>query len=76
MFCFSYMAGFGEAAAPSTQDDWLLSSLFSVFLDLVAFEVVPGFVMGCLGATSFSCRMKCLLYLIFASKCLRRRSYV
>lgn len=37
MFCFVYITAFSEVANSSAQHEWLVSTGFSFFMDMVAF---------------------------------------
>ena len=59
------MVGFAEMASVERQADWLKSSVFSILVDLVAFELAPALVVSGVGVVTFGCRCKCGLHLIW-----------
>ena len=72
LFCFLFIIAFCEVAHESTQLQWLLSTGLSLLLDMVVFEIAIPVIVGCLGALSFGCGLKCiLLWIIVLIEALR-----
>ena len=60
-FLCLYLIAFACIASPSMNRDWLVSSLLSLAIDLVLFEVLAAVSVAFFGVLCLSCKMKCLL---------------
>lgn len=76
-FCCLFMICFCLVASEGAQEEWLVSSLISIGIDLFGFEIAPALTVGLLGAMRFGCKAKCALSLILVIEGYRSvRNYV
>ena len=71
VFLGLYIIAFFSLSAWEDQKNWLVSSLISVGLDMVIFEVLPATTLGILGILIYTCKLKCLLCLAVAIEAYR-----
>ncbi len=69
-FCL-YLVGFCEMANARAEQDWMVSSLISVGIDMAAFELLPAVTVGCVGLCVAGCRLSCLVCVVALIKCSR-----
>ena len=63
-FLCLYLICFAHIATASMSRDWLVSSLLSLVIDLVAFEALAAVSVAILGVLYLVCKVKCLLCLL------------
>ena len=60
-FLCLYLITFAHVANPTMSRDWLISSLLSLLIDLLVFELIPAMSVALFGVLYLGCRVKCLI---------------
>ena len=71
LFCSLFIIGFCETVSSRVQTDWLTSSVVSLIMGMIVFELIPPLIVGCLAVFVYSCKAKCFLCIIIVIEALR-----
>ena len=73
-FLSLYLIGFYQIASEQAEQEFIESTLSAIIIDLVIFEVIPGFLVATVGLLVFGCRVKCcnlILVIILSYRAVR-----